>query len=65
MKALVLTEYNKLEIREVPMPVPQPDEVLVKVMAAGICGSDVHGMDAEGSPRCGASCGCRCCWWAR
>lgn len=47
MKALVLTEYNKLEIREVPMPVPQPDEVLVKVMAAGICGSDVHGMDGS------------------
>lgn len=47
MKALVLTEYNKLEICEVSVPVPQPDEVLVKVMAAGICGSDVHGMDGS------------------
>jgi L-iditol 2-dehydrogenase len=47
MKALVLTQYNKLEIKEVPKPVPQADEVLVRVKAAGICGSDVHGMDGS------------------
>jgi L-iditol 2-dehydrogenase len=47
MKALVLTQYNKLEIKEVPQPVLQPDEVLVRVKAAGICGSDVHGMDGS------------------
>ncbi len=47
MKALVLTEYNKFEIKEVPKPVLQPDEVLIQVKAVGICGSDVHGMDGS------------------
>lgn len=47
MKALVLTEYNKFEIQEVPIPSIQPGEVLVKVKAVGICGSDVHGMDGS------------------
>jgi L-iditol 2-dehydrogenase len=47
MKALVLTQYNKLEIKDIPKPVPKADEVLVRVMAAGICGSDVHGMDGS------------------
>jgi L-iditol 2-dehydrogenase len=47
MKALVLTEYNKFEIKEAPIPVIQDQEVLVKVEAVGICGSDVHGMDGS------------------
>jgi L-iditol 2-dehydrogenase len=51
MKALVLTRYNILEIKDVPKPVPQPDEVLVRVMAAGICGSDVHGIDGSSGRR--------------
>jgi 2-desacetyl-2-hydroxyethyl bacteriochlorophyllide A dehydrogenase len=47
MKALVLEAYNKLLIREVPDPVIGRDEVLVRVKACGICGSDVHGMDGS------------------
>lgn len=47
MKALVLEEYNKLVYKDVPKPVPNNDEVLVKVEAVGICGSDVHGMDGS------------------
>ncbi len=47
MKALVLEEYNKLVYKEVPIPVPAPGEVLIAVKAAGICGSDVHGMDGS------------------
>ena len=47
MKALVLEEYMKLALKEVPDPVPGPREVLVEVRAAGICGSDVHGMDGS------------------
>ena len=47
MKALVLTEYNHLEIQDVPEPQLAPDEVLVAVKACGICGSDVHGMDGS------------------
>lgn len=34
--------YPELEVRDVPMPEIRDDEVLVKVRACGICGSDVH-----------------------
>jgi len=47
MKALVLKEYNRLAIEEVPEPVPGEREVRVAVKACGICGSDVHGMDGS------------------
>ncbi len=47
MKALLLSEYNKLEITELPVPVPGRDEILVRVAACGICGSDVHGYDGS------------------
>lgn len=40
--AAVLTALNTLEMREVPMPSPKPDEVLIQLKAVGICGSDVH-----------------------
>ncbi len=51
MKALVLEEYNKLVYRDWPDPEVADDEVLVKVEAAGICGSDVHGMDGSSGRR--------------
>ena len=51
MKALVLTKYRHLEISEVPTPVPGPEEVLVRVAACGICGSDVHGYDGSSGRR--------------
>jgi L-iditol 2-dehydrogenase len=47
MKALVLEEYNKLVYKDVPEPQIKPDEVLVRVKACGICGSDVHGLDGS------------------
>jgi threonine dehydrogenase-like Zn-dependent dehydrogenase len=47
MKALVLEEYNKLVYKDVPIPEIKENEVLVKVMACGICGSDVHGLDGS------------------
>ena len=47
MKALVLTEYNQFALQDVAKPSPQPNEVLVRVQAVGICGSDVHGMDGS------------------
>jgi 2-desacetyl-2-hydroxyethyl bacteriochlorophyllide A dehydrogenase len=47
MKALVLEEYKKLVYKDVPDPVIKDDEVLVKVKACGICGSDVHGLDGS------------------
>jgi len=47
MKALVLEKYNKLVYKEVPVPEIADNEVLIKVMACGICGSDVHGLDGS------------------
>ncbi len=47
MKALVLEEYMKLVYKDVADPVAVDNEVLVEVKAAGICGSDVHGMDGS------------------
>lgn len=42
MKALVYTKNNEVVYRDEPDPVPGPDEVLLKVEAVGICGSDMH-----------------------
>lgn len=42
MKAAQLVAAGKLEVRDVPVPVPGAGEVLVRVRAAGMCGSDVH-----------------------
>jgi L-iditol 2-dehydrogenase len=47
MKALVLEEYNQLIYKEMPEPQLGPDDVLVRIKASGICGSDVHGMDGS------------------
>ena len=38
----VRPEYDGLEIRDAKVPEIQPDEVLVRVRAAAICGSDLH-----------------------
>ncbi|MGI8962392.1 MAG: zinc-dependent alcohol dehydrogenase [Bryobacteraceae bacterium] len=51
MKALMLREYKRLELVDVPVPIPAPDEVLVRVKACGICGSDVHGYDGSSGRR--------------
>lgn len=51
MKALLLAEYKRLELTEVPRPVPGPGEVLIQVAACGICGSDVHGFDGSSGRR--------------
>ncbi|MBD0864220.1 MAG: alcohol dehydrogenase catalytic domain-containing protein [Rhodobacteraceae bacterium] len=42
MKALVYEGVETLAMRDRPMPQPGPDEVLMRVAAAGICGSDMH-----------------------
>lgn len=42
MKASVLVEAGVIELRERPAPEPLPDEVLIRVAAVGVCGSDVH-----------------------
>ncbi len=47
MKALLLSEYSHLEMRDLPDPTPGSDELLIQVAACGICGSDVHGYDGS------------------
>jgi len=42
MIQVVLTEPQKIEIREVAKPVPQEGEVLLEIKRIGICGSDIH-----------------------
>lgn len=42
MKAIRLEAIGKLFCRDVEMPVPGPDELLVRVEASGICGTDRH-----------------------
>jgi L-iditol 2-dehydrogenase len=47
MDALLLKEYMNLEMVQMPVPEIGPDEILVRVRACGICGSDVHGLDGS------------------
>lgn len=47
VKALVLKEYNHFTYEDVPEPSCGEKEVLVRVKAVSICGSDVHGMDGS------------------
>ena len=43
MRAAVLKAFHEpLVVEELPLPEPDPDEVLVKVMASGLCLTDVH-----------------------
>jgi L-iditol 2-dehydrogenase len=51
MKALLLSEYKHLAVTDVPEPQIGPDELLIRVRACGICGSDVHGYDGSSGRR--------------
>ena len=43
MKAIYYPAWDSLELREVPSPSPEAGEVVVRVRAVGICGSELHG----------------------
>ena len=49
MKAVVLYDYGKLEVREVPNPECGDDDIIIQVEAAGICGGDLHYYDGTGT----------------
>lgn len=50
-KAAVVTGQQKpLEIKELPMPQLQGSEVLVKVLACGVCHSDHHVLNGDMGP---------------
>lgn len=42
MKALVYTQPNQMQLQDRPMPQAAPGEVVLKIEAVGICGSDMH-----------------------
>src|SRR5467141_2613505 len=51
MKVLLLSKYRELKLAEVPTPAVGVGEVLIRVGACGICGSDVHGYDGSSGRR--------------
>ncbi len=42
MRAAVLADVGRMEIRDVPVVPPGPGEVLLRVAAVGLCGTDFH-----------------------
>jgi len=43
MKALVLTAIREMTLQEVPQPkIIQPSNVLIRIRACGVCGSEMH-----------------------
>jgi len=51
MKALVLEQYKQFVYSDVPDPAVGADDVLIRVKACGICGSDIHGIDGSSGRR--------------
>lgn len=51
MKAMLLSEYKKLELVDMPTPEFGEHELLIRVQACGICGSDIHGWDGSSGRR--------------
>jgi 2-desacetyl-2-hydroxyethyl bacteriochlorophyllide A dehydrogenase len=42
MRRVVVSADHDVQVRRVPVPVPAPGEALVRMVATGICGSDLH-----------------------
>jgi len=51
MKALELIGPSTFEVVEKAIPSPTANEVVIRVKACGICGSDIHGMDGSSGRR--------------
>jgi L-iditol 2-dehydrogenase len=58
MRACVLCDVARMEVRDVAAPTPGPHDVLVRVASVGLCGTDIHifaghanyNTDAHGQP---------------
>ena len=50
MRAAVITGVGKVAIETVPDPTPRDRDVIVKVAAVGICGTDLHILEGEFAP---------------
>ncbi|GAA4991074.1 galactitol-1-phosphate 5-dehydrogenase [Yinghuangia aomiensis] len=51
MRALVLTDFGRLEVQDRIASEPGPGEVLIEIVATGICGSDIHGFTGANGRR--------------
>jgi D-arabinitol dehydrogenase (NADP+) len=51
MKAIVYDAPRKFEYRDVEIPKIQPNEILLRVHACGVCGTDIHVHDGDFGPR--------------
>jgi len=49
MRAAVLVDVDRIEVRDVPRPEPRPHEVRVRVTAVGLCGTDLHIVQGHGN----------------
>lgn len=48
MHAMVLDRPGeKLKLKRIPVPVPGPEQVLIRVHACGVCRTDLHILDGE------------------
>src|SRR6266480_3665369 len=47
MRAVIIDAPGIIRVDNVPDPTPRPDEVLVRVDACGICGTDLHIIDGD------------------
>ncbi|MBS1786840.1 MAG: alcohol dehydrogenase catalytic domain-containing protein [Acidobacteria bacterium] len=55
MKALALCAPRQMEVRDIPIPAPQPNEVLVRVGSVGLCGTDFHIFEGHANYRTDAT----------
>ena len=46
-RAIVFEAVGELALRELPDPTPGPKDVVIEVVAVGICGTDTHVFDGE------------------
>lgn len=51
MRALQLADFGRMAVVELPEPVAGADEVILEIVATGICGSDIHGFTGENGRR--------------
>ena len=59
MRGVVLVGDEMVEVRDFPAPRPGPNEVVVRIRASGICGTDLHLYHAPSAERAAESYGGR------
>ena len=47
MRAIIIDTPGKFRLGTLPDPTPEPDELVIRVGACGICGTDLHILDGE------------------